>query len=490
MNLLLRLRDPDLPTFRLDPRREVTHLLAALMEAMWLAPWFAIILPGARRLAPTGLLALVAANVLAALLIVRLLDSRGVWLRLRHIAFLAGFGLAVVAALGVFFVAPPAAPAFEVISDNVSVIERLSIPPFVPTLILISLLWWRGLRLAVISPTAIRVAFGMRLGILFFFATALFPMGREASLTALAPFFFFGLLGISFARALALREAGSQSASFGPRWSAFMLAAAGGITLLGLLFAALLGSLDPDLFAAVIQPILTGVVFLVTLLMTPLFLVLGTVVQWIVTQLQMAETLEELGPEIGAEAALGEPNQQVSGLEQLYNQFMDFLNQLGGIQMCLTVLVILIVVAMVVLTLRRRQRSAQGDPEELEDLEGDALAGLRDLFRRGREAVSGALHSVSRFGIGRDLLAALTIRRAYAQMARLSARKGFPRAASQTPYEYRGTLARAFPEGVSAVDTLTDAYVRVHYGEVPEDAAALQTVVQALETFKATVSKA
>jgi hypothetical protein len=115
---------------------------------------------------------------------------------------------------------------------------------------------------------------------------------------------------------------------------------------------------------------------------------------------------------------------------------------------------------------------------------------LREVFRRGRDALNNALHTIGRFGMGRDLLAALTVRRAYAQMVRLAARQGFPRGVSQTPYEYRVTLAQAFPGGQAAIDTLTEAYVRVHYGEVPEGSEALQTVVQALEAFKVAAAAA
>jgi hypothetical protein len=55
----------------------------------------------------------------------------------------------------------------------------------------------------------------------------------------------------------------------------------------------------------------------------------------------------------------------------------------------------------------------------------------------------------------------------YASMADLASKAGYPRRPAQTPYEYRGTLHRAFPGGQDAVDAITEAYVRVHYGQVP-----------------------
>ncbi|GAB4576220.1 MAG: DUF4129 domain-containing protein [Anaerolineae bacterium] len=486
MNLLYRLHDPALPFYRLDPRRELTHVLVALMEAMWIAPWFAVIFPGAQMMAPQDLLTYVALNMLIALLLVRILDSRGMWENLRQLVFLLGMAIAVLWAVGVMFPPDQTPPVLEIISDNVGAIRRLSIPPLIPALVLVSLVWWRGLRLALVTPTPIRVAFGMRLGIIMFFASALIPQAQQVTLTALPPFFFFGLLGISFARALSLRELSSQSATFGPRWAGFMVLSAVGITALGLVIAAIVGGLDPETFAAIVEPIISGTIFLVAFLMTPIFLVTGALIEAIVNALTASGALEDFQiPEVVDQIQQGDPNQQVGQLEQALRQVLSFIDRLGGVQFCLSVLIVLGVVLLIVLTLRRQSRSGYGDPEEREDLEGDALAGLRDMLRRGRDALNNALQTVSRFGFGRDLLAALTVRRVYAQMARLAAEDGHPRAASQTPYEYQSALEIAYPDKRDAIATITEAYVRVRYGEVPETPEALQMVVQALETFKA-----
>jgi hypothetical protein len=39
---------------------------------------------------------------------------------------------------------------------------------------------------------------------------------------------------------------------------------------------------------------------------------------------------------------------------------------------------------------------------------------------------------------------------------------------AETPYEHRPILYRAYPGGEAAVDAITEAYVHVHYGEVPD----------------------
>jgi hypothetical protein len=486
MNLIQRLHDPALPYSRLDPRREATHGLVALMEAMWIAPWFAVFLPAAAQMPVYALLGYVGLNILAALLIVRLLDARGVWENLRQVVFVCGLFLAVFWSVGVVFPVEFTGPAQQtIISDNLSPVETLVIPPFVPILLLTSIVWWRGLRLAITSPTPTRVAFGMRLGILFFFGVALAPDAQAVTLAAIPPFFFFGLLAISLARAIALRETGgSDGARFGSRWSAFMIAAAGGITLVGFVISAVLGGMDPDLIASVVQPIIGGLLLFFSILMTPIFLVLQAVIEFLVRALAPDGVGNVLQVPTLMDPIQQGDQPQTGRLDEAFQQVQNFFAQFGGLPVCITVVIVVIIVLVIVLTLRRQQRAALGQDEEREDIEGDALGSLADMFRRGFGALNNAFRTVGQFGLGRDLFAALTIRRVYAQMARLAEKEGYPRAASETPYEYRSTLRDVFPHVTAEIDTITEAYVRVHYGEVPEDDAALQNVVAALDRLK------
>jgi hypothetical protein len=74
------------------------------------------------------------------------------------------------------------------------------------------------------------------------------------------------------------------------------------------------------------------------------------------------------------------------------------------------------------------------------------------------------------------LYAAVSIRKIYANMARLAERQGFPRQPAQTPYEYLPALGLAFPDCQAEAAAITEAYVKVHYGEVPESLRELQHI--------------
>lgn len=484
MNLILKLHDPSIPYGRFDWRREATHLLIALTESMWIAPVFAVALDGASTMAPYSLLAYVVGNLVLAMWLVRALDSRGLWQNLRQIVFLAAMLLAVLLAVGTLFPPLDRPLVYQTISDNIDPIQTLTLPHILPVLMLVSLVWWRGLRLAITTPTPFRASFGMRLGIVFFVGAALFPDGQRVILSALPPFFFFGLLGTSLARAIALREGGGQSTLFGSRWTGFMALAAGSITFIGFGIAAVLAGLDPEAITQVLQPIFAALLLGFAFIMSPLFFLIEAVVKLIISALAGDMAAEQIDLPTFSEMIQPGDQPQTAGLEQALRQVQHFFDQFGGLQFCLSVFAVLAVVAIILLTLSRRQRSSQVLNEVREDLDSDALAGLRDLFKRGLDAVNGAVNAVGQFGFGRDLFAALTVRRAYAQMAAMASKRGFPRAVSETPYEYRSALHEAFPTADDDVALITEAFVKVRYGEVPETAEALQAVVDALNGIK------
>jgi hypothetical protein len=109
--------------------------------------------------------------------------------------------------------------------------------------------------------------------------------------------------------------------------------------------------------------------------------------------------------------------------------------------------------------------------------------GLEDLLRRGRQRLSEAADALGRSSLGR-LFAALTIRRIYAHLVALAAKRGYPRLPYQTPYEYLPVLERAFPNHPEEAARITESYVAVHYGEVPERPEDLAQVRAAWDAIR------
>lgn len=91
----------------------------------------------------------------------------------------------------------------------------------------------------------------------------------------------------------------------------------------------------------------------------------------------------------------------------------------------------------------------------------------------------------------RDILAewrrqrtAATIRRLYAQMSFTAAKHQYERNTAQTPYEYATLLNQAWPEHTTQIQKITQAYIKVRYGEIPETRQEFDDIKQAWETLK------
>ena len=95
----------------------------------------------------------------------------------------------------------------------------------------------------------------------------------------------------------------------------------------------------------------------------------------------------------------------------------------------------------------------------------DLLQHMKEGFRRGTRQIAATLQQLRN---GRRWLAAAKIRRIYFQLMMMCEDLGFPRPLSQTPHEFLSTLERTMPTHIDDLKHITDAYVRVRYGEFPE----------------------
>jgi hypothetical protein len=147
-------------------------------------------------------------------------------------------------------------------------------------------------------------------------------------------------------------------------------------------------------------------------------------------------------------------------------------------QALFAVVIVVLAVAMLlmVLTTARVRRQALrahrvGDPEEAVETDIPAPAGEQNPLSRMLDL--------------RRWLAAVSIRRLYARMGYEAAKRGFPRKAAQTPYDYLIQLGSAFPGADADVRLITDAYVAAHYGQVPDTDDELAQIRAAWERARA-----
>jgi hypothetical protein len=107
-----------------------------------------------------------------------------------------------------------------------------------------------------------------------------------------------------------------------------------------------------------------------------------------------------------------------------------------------------------------------------------------DQDEDGEQGVGRAI--LERLGLLRSWRAALSIRRIYQQMCRAAEGAGYPRLEFQTPYEYLPMLALVWPENAADSRLITNAFVKVRYGEVPETREELEAIRAAWRQLEAT----
>jgi hypothetical protein len=132
---------------------------------------------------------------------------------------------------------------------------------------------------------------------------------------------------------------------------------------------------------------------------------------------------------------------------------------------------------------RERQRMDE-QAETHEELDAGLGAALASLLRNARARLRNAGAMISQFGIGSELLAAISVRNIYANMGRLARKRGYPRHKARTPYEYLPDLRIAFPEAGAEAQLITEAYVAVHYGELPTSRDQMDALRAAYERLK------
>ncbi|MCA9872708.1 MAG: DUF4129 domain-containing protein [Anaerolineales bacterium] len=347
--------------------------------------------------------------------------------------------------------------------------------------LLIAFVWWRGLRLAGKTFTIAGAGLRLRVGGLIL-APLVIWFGNGRVTWSLAPFillfFLAGLTAVALIRAEEVEQAKTgRSASLDPRWVTAVFLAALLIVLAASLLALLVAG-DPALAAVSwLAPLWAalyagGTVVINTLfyLILPLFKFIGWLVELLIawlTPLMARLSTPTPTPTLGP---LDFP------LEVTRTAPTAVFGSTGP--KLITLLLMIAVVLLVTLALGRLYRRAELAEREsaqtstpLERPAGDDGLGRRLL---------------QRLGLLRNWRTAASIRRIYQQMCQAAGASGYPRAPAETPFEYLATLALAWPELTSESQLITQAYVKVRYGELPETRAELEQIQAAWKRLEAT----
>ena len=337
------------------------------------------------------------------------------------------------------------------------------------------LLWQRAASATSRSLSFFSVGVNFRLGILLLILGAwLLNRVTGQSVTPLLwPYLGLGLTAVALAR---IHEKAAAAPSVGRvlplRRLAELLGAVGltvgGIAWLSLLYTparikAALGLLKPlwTVLGLLLLPLLQAFLWLVELVLRFLQWLLGLLLARLDWEIQ--ETVfENL-------SSLTEMIQQGESAAFTLPPWISTAVRYGGV-----LLAILFMLGFVLLYLGKIRSRPRPDGAEEEVSEAITLGG--DTLGRGVRWLRDMAGLVRRFGLSRQLLAAISVQNIYANLCRLGSRRGYPRHPAQPPDNYLPVLAQAFVGQEDALARLTDAYMRVHYGDQAVTSAELAQI--------------
>ncbi len=467
---------------RINWRREAIMPAQAVAETCLIAPWLAAFLSMGRETQPERVAAICLALILGTLYLARMMDAMRVkaWMQ-RSLILLIIVGLSAWVVYQITFGEPQwgGRDGWRALLDPGFLVYLA--PGTLIVLLSVTWLCWRGLRLANMTLSMRDAAIGFHVGVIVLSLVALVSTARY--IAAFVPAFFFSqLLAIALTRVetVSYVSGGKRLPSSG-WWIAVLVSSTGMVVLIAGAMSAFVLGLPPDQLFFWLAPFIALVTLPLLLISLPFMGLFERVVRTLLTAfMSIVGVLTSLAQQL--QALMGqmvqfEPPALIAAILRVIGY---------GLGLLIILLALAVVVSVVKMAGRRRARV-----DNKEDEQHESTWSSRELWRKLRAQLLNRLARLRSLASIMDrlgasgLFAALTIRRIYAQTIRLAASRGYPRPAARTPYEHLTTLRQAFPGCEPELFQLTEAYVGVHYGELPEHAEALSEIRMGFERIKA-----
>lgn len=467
------------------PWRELAILSTLLMELSWIALWYRLLFAARAGLDYWQALLTLGVMLFSSYGVAKWMDAANLKLWLRR-AVLAGLWLAfLTVGLRILLPLPGSFSLLGMLNSPVKTLRDLYdlVPSEFLVMLFVLLVCWRGVARvgSVISTEEVLTAF--KIGTLMFLGYGLFsglfhlpPVGE------LWLFLFSGLLALSSARMAVISSLrGGQRIPFEKR----RLLGISGAILAMVGFSALLSDLATGSGAKSLTALATGVIYLLALLFSPLMFLLMLVFFAVGRLINIAALIQNMITLLNRLQALIEGftlqlQQWLSGFQlPWFNRLIAFFSLPRSVILWGALLILLAVILLIV----RRQAliGAEESEAEYQTLaeEVNVLDQLRKELRRRWSAMAGGVKRMRRLRAAQRMLAAARIRRVYALLLELSARLDCPRPAARTPLEFLPTLETLFPTLKGELRLITEAYLLVRYGELPETQEEVSAVESA-----------
>ena len=466
-------------------QHELLYVTWILMEVALLTPFVVIVLPLTRPWSSGLLLMWLLLLMYLPFNLVRLMSTLD-WPRSRQQFILAvAILLIYLFTLRTLFFQPASLFDFRWIGQLFATIAEPENTVWLQSLgwfVLIVFVWWRGLRL--IGKTFSINSAGRRLRV---GALLIVPLIIALSINylpwSIVPFillfFFVSLTAVALARVEEIeKQQSGLSASINPKWllsvglAALLLIVAGAFSTFivsGQTMLAIAKFLDPlqrALYAGSI------VVFdTVFSLLEPILRLFSLVIEFLVGFLTpiMAKVLETPPSPIDYSIFPTPEATAIVAIEEGTKTGLKTIN----------ILLMIAIMLAVTLALGRVYRQAEFAAR-------DSEAATKTTVNSSPPRLNFGQRLLDRLGLLYGWRTAASIRRIYQNMCRAAAINGYARAEAETPFEYLPTLSKAWPENQADTRLITETYVKIRYGELPESSEELEALRAAWKRLETT----
>lgn len=472
------------------PWLRLASLAGSCMEVSWITLWFRLLVRTRLELSYWRVFWSLGGIVWVTYAVDRWMAGRDIRMGLRRLGIAAMMLISLVAGLAIF---QPSGQLFSPAAMVEQVVQAFQEPanvlPVEFVIIVIALLMsWRGLVFANIQTEPASLTGRFRFGVFMVFVYGLIlPLIEFPLVTMLFLFLGAGLLAMSTARlAVQSRRRGGKAIPFDKKWLAGL-----SLIILFVVFSAwVVASWIQEAGIALLYGLYTAAMTALIWLVSPFLWLIDKFVALINEWMELSRILKFLSDVVGSIRTY------LYRFVETVNSLLDFLERYFGewdrhpIRIPKPVLLwgtILFLAVIVLLTLRRHgwrsenmvgeDELSEGEPPDLIDLLRARINRAIEQLRQGIDELLGLQHA-------RKLLAAARIRRIYANLLKLSARLDLPRSGSTTPLEFLPKLSRLFPDLKPDLETITQAYIQVRYGELAETADELERIERAWHQIK------
>ncbi len=469
----------------LKPWREIAVISSSFVELSWVALWYRVLISAGKDV--PYLQAFFALSGLAILIYLsnRLMTFLNANIFIRRLILLVLVFINLVVGMRWLLYSREAINLAELINRPVRTFQDMSniIPAEFIVMIIILIVSWRGLSFSDHNVGPYQAIASFRLGIIMFFLYGLIlPLTDEAPNHALYLFLFSSLLSMITARIAVLSQLrGGHRIQFNRQWLLGIM-----VVILGMIgISTVVIDFANEQMFTLLYTIYTWTIYILVLLFSPILFGLVRFLIWLFGLIRIQDILDFLVQ------ALRNIQNMITLLMNAVSDLAERLD-LGGIERFFSFLVrlkpfylwaaLLLIVIVILYRVRKQimkeERSLEqgGSPLPLDE---DLLHMLRSALRRTLGKLTENIEDLLRLRQARRLLAAARIRRIYALLLEMSAQLDQPRPPSKTPLEFMPQLERLFPGLRPELNTITDAYLLVRYGEAPETPEDLARVEDA-----------